>query len=85
METLNYAVGLNAPIWLCIDSPSYQRRNHHYTHKGDIKVAYGVDQFPNPPELPSGHFEWDSDDDGRPIKRWVRDYDENGQKIEEEV
>lgn len=32
---MNHAVGLNAPIWLCIDSPAYQRRNPHYTSGGD--------------------------------------------------
>ena len=36
---MNHAVGLNAPVWLCIDSPSYQRRNHHYKSKGDTMLA----------------------------------------------
>ena len=80
---MNHAVGLNAPVWLCIDSPSYQRRNHHYTHKGDIKVAYGVDQFPSPQAKPRGHQEWDIED-GEPISRFVPDYDEDGQEIEED-
>lgn len=82
---MNHAVGIDAPTWLCIDSPAYQARKcEHYTCKGDIKLAYGVDTHPNPPEYPNGHVEWDVVD-GKPIHKWVRDYDESGQKIEEEA
>lgn len=47
-------------------------------------MAYGVDKFPNPVELSKGHIEYDRDDEGLPIKKWIRDFDEDGRRIEDE-
>jgi hypothetical protein len=33
-------------------------------------MAFGVDAYPNPPEEPEGHYEWDVDDEG-PVRRWI--------------
>ena len=45
-------------------------------------MAYGVDAFPNPPEAPAGHYEYDSDDDGDMIRIFVLDYDEDGNRLD---
>lgn len=47
-------------------------------------MAYGIDKYPDPPEFPDGHIEWDRDDDGKPIRHWIHDYDDDGRRIEDE-
>jgi hypothetical protein len=40
-------------------------------------MAYGVDEYPDPPESPSGHYDWEYDADcGCSMPAWVDDEDE---------
>jgi hypothetical protein len=46
-------------------------------------MAYNVDRLPSPPEKPPGHWEYDQDD-GETRRFWVRDFDDDGNPVEEE-
>lgn len=45
-------------------------------------MAYGVDKYPDPPELPSYHYDYDRDDNGDIIETVVYNSDED--ELEEE-
>lgn len=46
-------------------------------------MAYGVDRYPSPPELPSGHREYDRGDDGEMLVRWVEDFDDDDRRLDD--